>query len=207
MDLRWFSTFWGIAGLIGLYFWMRRSFGKTSAVIAALLLCVNPFWLYYCREMRNYTMPCALLWWSCGVLVLASQTNKKVLWIFASLLSALAYLTHYFALFFIISEIAAIIIAFRVEKKKELLGGLKWFVYTFIFLILPFTGLTLQQIMNNREKSAWLQSPRWYALPKCYVEAFLTFSASYYRPDLDILWFSLPIALLAVMVFYYFRSP
>jgi hypothetical protein len=152
-------------------------------------------------------MLCALLWWSSGFLILASQKSKKVLWIFASLLSAMAYLTHYFALFFIVSEITALMIVIRVEKKKELLNGLKWFVYSFIFLILPFTGLTLQQIMNNRQKSAWLQSPRWYALPKCYVEAFLTYSASYYRPDLDMLWFYLPPALLAVMVFYYLRSP
>jgi len=207
VDLRWFSTFWGIAGLIGLYFWMRRSFGKTSAVIAAFFLCINPFWLYYCREMRNYTMQSALLWWSCGILILASQKNKKVLWIFAALLSAMAYLTCYFALFFIISEIAALIIAIRLQKKKELLDGLKWFIYAFLFFILPFTGLTIQQIMNNREQIAWLQSPRWYALPKCYVEAFLTFSASYYRPDLYALWFCLPPALFAVMVFYYFRSP
>jgi 4-amino-4-deoxy-L-arabinose transferase-like glycosyltransferase len=206
MELRWFSTFWGIAGLIGLYFWVRRSFGKTSAAIAALFLCINPFYLYYCREMRMYMVMCALLWWSCGFLVLASQTNKKVLWILSALLSALACLTHYFALFFIISEIAALIIVIRVQKKKELLNGLKWFVYAFLFFILPFTGLTIQQIVNNREKIAWLQSPRWYALPKCYVEAFLTFSASYYRPDLDVLWFCLPPALLAVMVFYYFRS-
>ncbi|MCX7000361.1 MAG: hypothetical protein NT106_08730, partial [Candidatus Sumerlaeota bacterium] len=153
-----------------------------------------------------YMAMCAFLWLSCGFLVLASQKNKKVLWIISALLSAMAYLTHYFALFFIISEIAALIIVIRVQKKKELLNGLKGFVYSFIFLILPFTGLTLQQIMNNREKSAWLQSPRWYALPKCYVEAFLTYSASYYRPDLSVLWFHLPPVLFAVMVFYYFRS-
>jgi len=55
MDLRWFSTFWGIAGLVGLYFWIRRSFYKEVAIIAALFLCINPFWLYYCREMRNFS--------------------------------------------------------------------------------------------------------------------------------------------------------
>ena len=136
IDLRWFSTFWGIAGLIGLYFWMsltrqsfsdgaRRSFSKSVAVIAALFLCINPFWLYYCREMRNYTMQSALLWWSAGILVLASQKNKKVLWILSAILSTMAYLTHYFALFFVISEIAALIIVIRVQKKKELLNGLK----------------------------------------------------------------------------------
>jgi len=216
IDLRWFSTFWGIAGLIGLYFWMRRSFGKSAAAIAALFLCINPFWLYYCREMRNYTMLSALLWCCAGFLVLAFQTNKKVLWILTALLSALAYLTNYFALFFIVSEIAAVLIAFRMsptlyssgdiaQKKRELICGLKWFIYSFILLVLPFTGITIQQLMNNKEQSAWLQSPRWFALPKCYVEAFLTFSASYYRPDLDMLWFYLPPALLAVMVLYYFR--
>ncbi len=200
IHFRWLSVFWGLLGLAGIYFWIKRDFSGNSAVLALALLAVSPFFLNYCRELRMYSMLAALLWWGASMLSLAMKTNRRIYWFLAALFNAMALGTHGIAFFFILSEILAMVLFRRASGAKNIKEtSWKISLYAFLLLSVPFAGLPLQQIVNNSQNHAWLQTPQWHALIRCYFVAYTTFSAFCYAPLMNAFWIYAPFLVIVAM--------
>jgi hypothetical protein len=98
-----FSAWWGVLA-IALLYRLGRRLSYTTGALAALLLAVSPFAIWYSQETRGYTMALALV--ICTVEVALDLWKRPILWrqhaIYALLASAALY-THYFAAFVLLA--------------------------------------------------------------------------------------------------------
>jgi mannosyltransferase len=92
--------------------------GRRAAIIGALLVAFNPFLVWYSQEARAYSLlvlfTTAALYFFARLLRDAADRDALIGW---SVLSALALLTHYFAVFVLAAE--AIWILLRVAPRRH----------------------------------------------------------------------------------------
>jgi mannosyltransferase len=96
LSVRLFSVWWGILA-IALLYRLGRRLPETTGALAALLLAVSPFAIWYSQETRGYTMALALVVGT--VEVALGLWQEPALWwhyaVYTLLASATVY-THYF---------------------------------------------------------------------------------------------------------------
>jgi mannosyltransferase len=102
----------------------RRLFAFRAGVFAATLVAVNPFLIFYSQEARSYSLlvlfsTCAL--WGFVEAFSRASTRALVAW---AVFSALALLTHYFAIFLLIPE--AVVLLWRVRDRRVVLACAAW---------------------------------------------------------------------------------
>jgi 4-amino-4-deoxy-L-arabinose transferase-like glycosyltransferase len=120
--LRALSAVFGVASIPLLYRLGARVGGMKVGLIAAALLAVSPYHVYYSREARSY----ALLFLECIVsldllIALASSPDRRR-WVAFAALSAAILATHYMGAFFLASEAVAALVL-----RRERPGFLKEF--------------------------------------------------------------------------------
>ena len=83
-----------------------RSAGARTALIAALLAALSPFWVYYGQETRMYAQVTLLATVSTALFmkVRAADRGRPWMWLGYVLASAAAVLTHYFAGFVLLAQ-------------------------------------------------------------------------------------------------------
>lgn len=96
--LRFPSALIGAASVPALYFLGRRWFGENTGLLAALLLAVSPFNIWYSQEARMYSLVVLLAILVMGLYGLARQSGSRRIWGAFLLASACGYMVHYFAL-------------------------------------------------------------------------------------------------------------
>lgn len=163
LSYRWISAAGAILGLAGFYLWMRRGFGRTTGLLAAVLLAFSPFWIAYGQELRMYSIYPAMLWWGAYFLTRAVESHRRADWMAAAALNALALWTHYHAAFFILAESVALFLIWRQrnesERKalwKEAFLGMS----LFLILISPLLALLSNQLLLSLPNIAWLRTPK-----------------------------------------------
>lgn len=94
-----------ILGTIAVMFYIiKRLFGDWGARISVLLMAVAPFLIRYGQEARMYALVAFLLSLATYYLIKTfSENNKKYLYIY-SVLMALAFYTHYYAAFMVLTH-------------------------------------------------------------------------------------------------------
>ncbi len=124
LGLRLFSACLGI-GLIPLaYSCARELVSRRAGVVAAALVAVNPFMIWYSQEARSYALFavfsaasflfCARAW--------RAPTNRNLGWWAA--FSALAVLTHFFAGFLILPEALLLLVRVGTARPRGLMLAL-----------------------------------------------------------------------------------
>ena len=100
------------------YLFVKKAFGSTKvALLAALLLAINPFQIQYALEARMYTLGTFLLMLSCYLLLFVLENPKSKYWIYYGIsVAALAY-THYFLLFSIVAQGLFVLYYYFIYKK------------------------------------------------------------------------------------------
>jgi len=91
----------------------RNWLDERAARWAALLLALNPFHVWYSQEARMYALLGLL---ALAVLVAfwrALRSRRTAYWAILVVLSAVAYLTHYFALYLPLVQFAFLLVTFR----------------------------------------------------------------------------------------------
>lgn len=88
--------FGGIAITFG-YLLTHRLFGRQVALYSLAALVISPMVIRYSQEMRMYTMVAAIALAATYVLVRATETGKRKLWVLYGVLVSLGMWTHYFA--------------------------------------------------------------------------------------------------------------
>jgi mannosyltransferase len=85
-----------------------RLFGRTSGLIAGLLLALNPFFLEYEQIARSYALAVLLVLASCYAFVLALESPTRTRLLAYVLTSALAVYAHYFAALVLLAQFATL---------------------------------------------------------------------------------------------------
>ncbi len=144
------SVAWGIATIWALYKLIESLFNRKAASVAALLLALAPFHIYYSQEFRMYSMLSALTLFSWFTL-----HKQKFRW--TAVINGLSIFTHYFAFVTILSQGLYLIVVSRSQLKKV--------VHNHLITLAPFIFWlpTLQEQMKTSAAliSAW---PRWETL-------------------------------------------
>lgn len=119
-SMRIVPALFGVAAPAMIYLTARKSFGDMTSFMAALIIAVSPWHLYWSQMARFYTM--TLFFSAAAVLVLhrGLELDKKGLVLLSSILLALGVLSHYSALLTMVAvaAYAIILVLFRWEKPR-----------------------------------------------------------------------------------------
>ena len=89
----------GLASIPLAFLLARRLFGLSAGLVAATLMAINPFMVYYSTEARPYTLAIAFLLGSTLAMLIAADSGKLRWWAAYAVLVALAMYAHYTAAF------------------------------------------------------------------------------------------------------------
>jgi Dolichyl-phosphate-mannose-protein mannosyltransferase len=119
--LRSLSALAGTAVIPIAYLCGRELVSKRAGVVAAVLAAVNPFMIWYSQDATEYMALAAMS--AASFLFFARSlrdpSRKNLLW--WGVLSALAVLIHFFAIFLLIAEAAWLL--YRVPRRSVIVGG------------------------------------------------------------------------------------
>lgn len=117
---RLFSVFLGTASVAFIYQIGRRLDGRNTGILAAFLLAISPFHIWYSQEVRMYTLLPALLLLAHFCLLRLLESNRWQLWLLYGLAMTAVLYTHYFALFIVLVHTTFFVLHFRQIRRQTL---------------------------------------------------------------------------------------
>ncbi len=168
-----FSVTTGILSIIAIYYLGKELFSKYIGLIAAFLLAINYFAIYYSLETRSYAMLMLLsiVSYIYFIKVLKYPAKSAVLLYWVSTI-VLLY-THYFG-FFLVATQATIFLTYLVlfrNRRKELF---KLAVYTSLIFIISLMPIAPFIIKNAGFNAWWLGTPSPFFFVK-YIFSYFHF--------------------------------
>lgn len=135
-----FSAIVGVLGVFSIYLLGREMANKKVGILAAFLLAINYFHIYYSQEVRMYGLLLlfTVLSYYGLVLFLKKTTYKNALWY--GIFTGLMIFTQFFGLFVLASQLFILLIfLLRLDKKEKLQFLFKSFVSgaAMIIIFLP----------------------------------------------------------------------
>jgi hypothetical protein len=120
--LRWLSVFIGVAAIPLIYLLAKKLFDARIALIAALLLAISPFHIYYSQEVRMYGLVTLLglaSFYLCIQLIEMTPGKPKTFIVALAyiLATAAALYTQYYAAFIVAVEIVIVLIRLRNNRQ------------------------------------------------------------------------------------------
>jgi mannosyltransferase len=140
------SVSFGIGAVYVLFVLNRRLFGSTTAVIASILLAINPFFVRYLQEARPYALALFLVVLATYLFILALENSSMVRWIAYGGVCGLAIWAHFFSAWVIASHI----ISLPLRRSRPRLGHLAAGYGTTAFLLTPL--MVLLSLTNQLER-------------------------------------------------------
>ncbi len=201
--MRSLSVVFGVASVPLLFGIGRRLFDWRVGLVAALLMAVSPYQVYYSQEYRYYAMFLAFCLASMGLLLRGlgvgdgegsggmespKAAPRRWSWLGYVVFSTLAFYTHGFALFVLASIGVAVVVLYG--RGVVNMARMKIFLSTQVVLmgvILPWgvvkMAFALREASGGAEASGalvvpWVSSPPWWA-PVRTVGNFLFLGAKY----------------------------
>jgi mannosyltransferase len=165
------SAFFGVAGIAMIYRMGADLFDKTTGLIAAVLLCLSPFYLYFEQEARAYTLMTLLTListYGCIGLIRGRAGLFTAGYIVSSVL--LLY-THFYGLLVVLAQ--NVYILATVARPQSKLTLYRWLAIQaiIVLLYLPWIVVLVQQLLIIRH-GYWLPRPT----VKSIVETFLAYT-------------------------------
>jgi 4-amino-4-deoxy-L-arabinose transferase-like glycosyltransferase len=118
--LRSLSAIFGVALIPVLYACGSELVSRRAGLVAALLVAVNPFMIWYSQEAREYMLLALLSAASLLFYARAWRTGSRRDLVWWAILSALALLTQYFAAFLVVAE--AIVLIWRLRNRASVVA-------------------------------------------------------------------------------------
>ena len=109
----------GILALPALYFLAKELIGKRPALLALVFAAISPFWVWYSREIRMYTLLTLVTTLSYLFYIKILKENKTIYYVLYILVNAIGMYTHYF--FFLVLAAQGIFYLLTMNKQWE--GG------------------------------------------------------------------------------------
>jgi uncharacterized membrane protein len=111
--LRYFSTMWGILGVGLIYRLGVQVGGRRAGLMAAFLLAISPFHIWYSQEARMYTMLATLAIFANWCLLMLMRRERPLLWMVYVLTLTLFLYTHFLAFLLPVAHYAYLSIHYR----------------------------------------------------------------------------------------------
>jgi mannosyltransferase len=169
LSLRGFSILFGTLTIWAAYLFVKKAFGSQRlALLASLLIAINPFQAQYALEARMYTFGTFLLLLSSYWLLKALETQKFKDWTIYGLLVAGCFYTHYYLIFSIAAQGLYVIYWLFKNKKFKIKAREFWYSMWSYFLvaltILPWLPTFLIQ-RSRVEKQYWIPAMDRWSIP------------------------------------------
>jgi mannosyltransferase len=147
--LRSLSAMFGVLTVVVVWAALRETVSRTAAAAGAAIAAVNPMLVWFAQEARAYSLVTLLgalsLWFA--LRALRQPTAKRLAaW---SVTCCLILLTHYFAVFIVVSELGTMLWLLR-DRRREVLVAL---------VPVIVTGLALVPLAHAQEadgRTAWI---------------------------------------------------
>jgi mannosyltransferase len=154
--LRFPSAFCGVLSVFCLFFLVRKIAGRSEALLAAFLMAISPFAVWYSQDARMYSMVC-----------LAAVAAVHFFWSFLDKASignvgglilshAALFFLQYFGLFLLLAEFCFLVLFWRKHGGRSIV-----FILAQIPAVLPLIlwGQVLLQRENGSFGIGWIPKP------------------------------------------------
>ncbi len=130
--LRWTSVFAGLLALPLTFIWGRRLFNPTIGLIAALLLAVNPYHLWYSQEARMYALLVVMTLLALWSFANAVERGKWWRWLIWLALTTICIYIHVLSVLLVPLEIVWLLLIPRWRQRW------RSYLLALALLILPY---------------------------------------------------------------------
>lgn len=113
----------GTACVPMIYLLGLRTVGRVPGLIAAALMTLSPFMIFFSGSGRAYTLMLALLIGSTLAMLAATRTGRVRWWVAYALLSCLAMYSHYTAMFVLFAQLVWLLWAEPGARKPALIAN------------------------------------------------------------------------------------
>lgn len=139
--LRFLSLIFGVLGVALIYVLGRRLFNRPIGLVAALLLTVSAYHVWYSQEAKMYTLITALVLAAIYSLRRAVEENRRRWWVSVVVCSSLAMYAHILAAL-LIPVLVALFVLWWPLSRSRLRPGL----VALALLTLPYVPLAIWQL-------------------------------------------------------------
>jgi len=157
--VRFFSAVMGIAAVYSIYSLGKSIYSKNAGLIAAALLSVNAFIIFYSQEARPYMLLvfAAIFSFNCLVNFIRKPNIKTAVWY--GFATGLLVNSHFISLSTIFSQYVLLLFFFIITEKKQKLNFFKYgFISAVVALLLSWNTKAIFLKMMEY-KSGWLGLP------------------------------------------------
>ena len=118
----------GTATIVALYALARRLLARGPSLVAALLLAVSAYQVYFAQEARHYALTVLLvvLSWYFLVALLAAERPRWPLWLGLALTNAAGMYTFYYHAFSIAAQLVVLVVQWRDGGRKLVVRWCVW---------------------------------------------------------------------------------
>lgn len=172
LSLRSLSILFGVLTVWAGYKFIWQAFkSKQLALLAAVLIAINPFQIQYALEARMYTLGTFLILLSSWLLTKALENRKKKTWFLYAIAVAASIYTHYYLIFSILAQ--GIYTLFYLiknkeykfsEKKDNQFVNLFFAILTVIILYIPWIPSFLEQL-GRVQGGYWIPPMNRWSVP------------------------------------------
>ena len=154
---RFFSAIVGVAGVYALYLLGKEINNKNTGLLAAFLLAINSFHIYYSQEVRMYALLVLLTVLSYYRLVVYLKENTYKNAILYGLFTGLMLLTQFFGLFVLVSQVIILLFVFIKKEKTHKLLFFKQLLASGLVIIISFLPALNIFIETTKKKYTAIQ--------------------------------------------------
>jgi len=157
--VRLFSAIMGIAAVYSIYTLGKSLFSKNAGLIAAILLSVNSFIIFYSQEARPYMLLVFAVVLSFNLLVkfIREPNIKNAIWYGFG--TGLVVNSHFVGLSTIFSQYVLLLFFFIIVEKKQKLDFFKFGFISFVVALLLSWNTKEIFLKMTGYKSGWLTLP------------------------------------------------
>jgi hypothetical protein len=132
-SLRFFSVIFGVISIWLVYKLARLFWDKSTALLAAIFICLSPFHLWYSQEARLFTFSLFLNLSSAYFFIKIIKRNNYINWLCYLFSSLAAIFTSYFSFLLILAQ--AVVVFFYSKKWVYKVSIFVFSFLAFIFLV------------------------------------------------------------------------
>lgn len=151
------SAIAGIINVWAVYLLGKELYSKRLGCIAALFVCINPFFIYYAQEARPYALAALMATFSFLFLIRFIKTPDRKHSLYYAVFTLLMLYTHYFGLFVLVAQfIIVIICGINAPGRKKFFTN---FVISGLIILLGFLPLLSLLHTISGVRSIWINPP------------------------------------------------
>jgi uncharacterized membrane protein len=157
--VRGLSVLFGVATVPVIYALGRRLFGSAAGPIAAWLVAINAYAIYFSQEARSYALVVFLVTLSSWLLVRNLQQPTAARWLAYAIVSALAIYAHVFAALVIFAQAASLLwLRGGSFAWRDYARSLRWIIYLAVPLaiaVVKIGGAPVNWIAPTSAHEVW----------------------------------------------------